>query len=607
MGKKFFYKIIIFLVLCFLPSVKASSNLYVTGDTVYMRSGAGTNFTVLDTFDKGQRLVLNSDKLISGPGCSDGWYSVTYNNKKGYICSSFASLSEPVTTDYRPWTSPKKAIYGGAKFIAEGYIAEGQNTSYLKKFNVNPNSGYNVFTHQYMANLAAPTSEALTSYRTYQENGLLSLALNFEIPIFKNMPGQTSHPYYGAVSGGTSKVTDNAFEKKLDEQQFPESYKKWLRALHNEHPNWTFKALHTNLDFNNAVETEKWISSISACSSCYLADPNPHQTEPGWYIANSQTVSYYLDPRNFLDLDSILMFEDLSYSSNHNASVVSGVLKGTFMNGNDPIDNMSYAQIFVDAGKTHDVSPVYLASLARQEMGVSAGLAATGERFTYKGNTYEGFYNFFNIGAYSSEEKPCKAGLVYAASGSSKDSSGVFKGNIPAGSLTPSTPAKPAEVKPNNNHSTTPSTTPAKPSQGTSTAASFVSKANLNQKGNYVTNIDPGTKVSDLKNRFGNSSIVIKSSNGVALSGNDLMSTGSKISFPNGEVVDVVLYGDLTGDGQINSADLLRMRQILLNKVTLSGAYDEASHVYTTSGKINSADLLRLRQHLLGKNQINQA
>ena len=69
----------------------------------------------------------------------------------------------------------------------------------------------------------------------------------------------------------------------------------------------------------------------------------------------------------------------------------------------------------------------------------------------------------------------------------------------------------------------------------------------------------------------------------------------------------MVIYGDLTGDGEVDSADLLRMRQQLLGKVTLSGSYLEAAHVYNTSGSVDSSDLLRLRQHLLGKTYINQA
>ena len=60
----------------------------------------------------------------------------------------------------------------------------------------------------------------------------------------------------------------------------------------------------------------------------------------------------------------------------------------------------------------------------------------------------------------------------------------------------------------------------------------------------------------------------------------------------------IVIKGDVNGDGMINSADLLKIRQHLLKTITLDNPYSSAADT-TSDSTINSADLLRVRQHLL--------
>ncbi|MEG0826489.1 MAG: Ig-like domain-containing protein, partial [Bacilli bacterium] len=83
-----------------------------------------------------------------------------------------------------------------------------------------------------------------------------------------------------------------------------------------------------------------------------------------------------------------------------------------------------------------------------------------------------------------------------------------------------------------------------------------------------------------------------------------IIGTGTQISY-RGETIIAVIYGDISGDGLINSADLLKMRQHLLGTNLLIGEYRQAASL-VNGNLINSADLLRLRQYLLGINTINQ-
>ena len=296
--------------------------------------------------------------------------------------------------------------------------------------------------------------------------------------------------------------------------------------------------------------------------------------------------------------DSILMFEDLSYTDYYTESMVLSVLKGTFMTGKDNVDNISYSSMFMEAGKTYNVSPIYLASLSKQEVGSTIGLVTSGNRFEYQGQIYEGFYNFYNIGAYSSAENPAKAGLVYASTGASKNSEGVYAGNTGSNNNNPDNGKDDNKKDDDKKDDVVPVVTPV---------STHLSNMGLNQKGEFVTNLSLNVTAGSLKNKTIASEVTIKRDNGSLVGDSEKIHTGDIITFSNGESRKVVIYGDLTGDGEINSADLLRMRQVLLKKVTLTGAYLEASHVYTTSGAANSSDLLRLRQYLLGKTGINQA
>ncbi len=88
----------------------------------------------------------------------------------------------------RPWNTVEKSILGGAQNYGDNYVKAGQNTFYLKKFNV---QGANLYKHQYMSNIQGAASEASYLAGAYTEQ-LKNSALEFHIPVYNNMPEQAS-------------------------------------------------------------------------------------------------------------------------------------------------------------------------------------------------------------------------------------------------------------------------------------------------------------------------------------------------------------------------------------------------------------------------------
>lgn len=576
--KKYLFYMFVFACLL-MPSMTNASIGTVTGTGVALRTGPGTNYAKILTLTKGKNYTLADTNLIKaeGSGCSNGWYKIYYDGAKvGYVCGNYLMVSENGDYYYRPWTTPKKAITGGAILIGETYIKAGQYTSYLKKFNVNPATG-KLYWHQYMANLAAPKSESETTYKSYSNGGILNMAREFTIPIFTGMPTSTSLPG-GSSELCYSEVTDQAFENSLNDQGFDETYKCKLRKLHKDHPNWTFKSLKTNLDFYKSVNAEKGVSSIQGTNSLFepMTEETCHSystnykskngycnTEGSWYIANNQTVAYYLDPRNFLDEKHIFMFEDLSYSSNHTTGMVQNVLNGTFMSGTSVLDSQTYAEIFIEAGRTSGVSAIYLASLARQESGVSGSIATTGAQFTYNGITYKGLYNFFNIGANSTEPSPIKAGLVYASGG---DTSVIVKDDT------------------NTNNTVTVDTS----------ESTIISLIGGNKINNIITNISSGTTTDTIKNKL--------SGHTVTFSGSGILKTGMTITIDNKYTYTFAIKGDVDGDGQIMATDYVKIKNYIMERSgsSLNDAQLTAADI-DSNGEIMATDYVRIKNIIMGR------
>ena len=240
-------------------------------------------------------------------------------------------------------------------------------------------------------------------------------------------------------------------EKQLTRQMtltdtFPSNIKPYVDELKKQYPNWEFKALYTNLDWNYVINQEnifgKNLVPKSYSDSWKNTTPGQYNVEvdSGWVDSSKAAVEFAMDPRNFINYVRVFQFEELSYNSQTNTlSSIEKILYGTeFYNkiveyktstGSNIVTDKKYSELILSAAKTSLVSSFHLASRIKQEVGPF--LSHSSISGTVSG--FEGLYNFYNIGATSSSEPmgAIKNGLQYAKDGKGASSATKEKYLIP--------------------------------------------------------------------------------------------------------------------------------------------------------------------------------
>ena len=107
---------------------------------------------------------------------------------------------------------------------------------------------------------------------------------------------------------------DKVYAASID-SAFPESYKTLLNKLSKEHPNWSFVAVETGLDWNDVVSAEASKNrslTYKTYADILLSKASGHIKTSGtsfsyvpidgssWVNVSKPCIAYYMDPRNFL-------------------------------------------------------------------------------------------------------------------------------------------------------------------------------------------------------------------------------------------------------------------------------------------------------------------
>ena len=447
--KKVKYVFLLGLILFSFNYVVSAS---VTGtvnvnDSLTLRKEPSTSSEALTSFYNGTVVTILDTNAGSGNGCPNNWYKVSYGNYTGYSCGTYITVNNTSSNDEDDSYSRYNYDIAPSK---DGTIACYEDTGSVGiRSNVNGSRtgkvvdcGEEIDILNVVNTVTVTSSGSVCPYWYQIQRGSDT---GYICGYFVNTTklSSTAENYYNSNSNGETK---DSYKTMLKEKGFPDSYIPYLLEIHARHPNWNFVAEKINLNFDDVVNGEsvdgRNLLQRSSVDDGYLST-NSHtydilnnkfseySGEPGWYNASKEATAYYLDPRTYLNEKYIFAFETLEYRDNQAPSIIESFFSGktlfdkpySYYNNQTKGSNGlysdgstgKYSNDIVNASKSANVSALHVSSRMLQEVGSSGSASSSGNSFTYCGQTYSGYYNFFNIGAYATDcATNIQNGLYYA-------------------------------------------------------------------------------------------------------------------------------------------------------------------------------------------------
>lgn len=429
--------LLLIIIIIFIGSsnVKALTGVVNVNDSLTLRKEPSTSGEKITSFYNGTEVTVLNTNAGSGSGCSN-WYKVEYGDYVGYSCGEFIVLNNEVNTNDTEDDTYNKSNYDN-KPNGDGTIMCYEDTKSLGiRSTVNGNKTGKVVDCGEEVNILE-TVERKGTTCPYWYKIKSGDKEGYICGYFVNTTklSSTAISYY---ESSNNEDTIDSYKQRLTEAGFPESYHSYLLEIHARHPNWNFVAEKLNMSFGEALEGEavhnRNVLEGKAFDEAYRSIASHTYnlfnnsfiqatiSDPGYYTASREAIAYYMDPRNYLNEKYIFAFETLGYSNNQD-SVVSSIIAGqNFFNSiysktfGDGAGNA--AGDIVKASSEVGISAVHVASRIKQEMGngLTTSDSRLGGSFNYNGNTYSGYYNFFNIKSKCSNCSSVYAGYAFEKS-----------------------------------------------------------------------------------------------------------------------------------------------------------------------------------------------
>ena len=495
------------------------------------------------------------------------------------------------------WNTPEKAIAGGMDWLNKKYVKYGQNTVYFQKFDVaNPyGNAVVMLCSQYMTNIMAPMGEAKITYNGLSRAGTLDNAYTFYIPIYDNMPSVAAAvPTTGYYENDNTMVyLDDPSDSLADTFKIRSSAdssnssnvvytlvepsdvsKKTIltRLKKGIDTGWDYVQFEVN---GKTIEGYVWNSYVYEYSYTKVTGVSLDIKSKTLKVGDSSSLVATVAPTN-------AKYKDVEWSSS-NSNIVT-------VDSNGRIKAVAAGSAIVTV-KTKDQAKTAecVVTVTDKEPSITLNKA---EYTVIKDKSV-----LFTTTISDTDIKEYDVAIEDESIAKIEDSKII---GLAEGETKITVTLKGTEIK----------------SEATIKVIDLkdediIIDECLNVNEDIISKIDPETKVQDIKEKIQTvHNMIIKNSNNVDLSDESLIGTGSKVQIvdSNNEVLyeyNVVIYGDVNGDGKITSKDYMMIRNHIMEISALSGVSAEAADTFVDNN-ITSKDYMMIRNHIMETSFIEQ-
>ena len=589
--KKYFMFLLIF---CFLFSINVSANTYkIKGTYVKMRESATTSSAVIDTFNNGDSLImLDYNAKGADDACSMGWAHITYDGKNGYVCKNYVEE------------------------IIENNTATDDNYAKLLKNAGFPDSyiPYLTYLHQKYSNWefrAKKTNSSFLDAVTAESACNVNLVPSSDASQFKNLNCKNNyHDWVTASSGTIAYYMDpRNFLNERDIFMFENQYVNESLADVN-YTNAVISLFKGKFIYQEIPDLPTFITNakVSGVSPIAIASRIKQELGNGKLTSGKYSGKLY--------------------------SAISGDYFDRYGLVNDL--NLNHYYNFYNYGAADSCSSITQCALL---YAYRKGWGGTGDKYNDRqtaitggasiikssyldAGQYTAYFQKFNVAPdkassmyihqYMTNVRApySEANIIYQAYNSLNILNSKFVFYIPVfndGTLPEKTSLPTNDDNKNYGDIGKEEDAPETDSTGID-VSSAVTSAGYIINGNNISNVGIGRDVKSLKSSLESMGLAVsifdKSGKQVV---EGLIGTGFKITLvgKTSNSYNVLVYGDSSGDGKVNSLDLLRIQKNILEGSKLSDSERVAADV-SRDGKINSLDLLKIQKYILEGTAIKQ-